>query len=54
MTQKINKELIKIWKEYEKDTLKGVKEYEELSLNEKSKIFDLIIANKFATGEKHI
>ena len=46
MIKKTNKNLLEIWKEYEKDTLKGVKEYEELSLEEKSRIFDLITGGK--------
>ena len=48
MTQKTDKKLIKIWKEKEKDTIKGVIDYQNLSLKEKSRIFNLIM------GEKHI
>lgn len=43
---KTNAELMKIWKEYEKDTIKGVIDYQNLSLKEKSRIFDLIMEEK--------
>lgn len=43
---KIDKELKEIWKERNKDTIGGVRNYDNLSLKEKSRIFDLIMENK--------
>ncbi len=39
---KTNAELIKIWKENEKNTYKGVTEYNNLTPQERIRIFDLI------------
>lgn len=40
---KTNKELLKIWDENEKQACKGINAYENLTLKEKSRIFDLIV-----------
>lgn len=37
-----NKQLLKIWRENERQTWKGINAYENLTLEEKSRIFDLI------------
>ena len=39
---KTNKQLLKIWRENEKQTIGGVNAYNDLTLAEKSRLFDLI------------
>ena len=39
---KTKKELIKIWEENTKQTIKGVRDFENLSTKDKCRIFDLI------------
>lgn len=42
MKPKTNKQLLKIWDENSRQLIKGINAYENLTLEEKSRIFDLI------------
>jgi len=44
--QKTDKELLEIWKKNEKQTVSGLNDYRDLTLAEKSRIFDLIVDGK--------
>lgn len=44
---KTNTQLLKIWRENERQTCKGINAYDDLSLEEKSRIFDLILEGEF-------
>jgi hypothetical protein len=43
---KTDEELIEVWKEYEKDTIKGINAFYSLSSNEKYRLFDLVAEGK--------
>ncbi len=43
---KSDKELLKIWNENEGQFARGINAYEDLPLNEKARIFDLIVDGK--------
>ena len=43
---KSNTQLLKIWEENSRQTIRGINAYENLSLKENSQIFDLIVNKK--------